>query len=319
MSKEWDERSDGIKSDQRAGVYKAEGVGGANPESNYTGKGEGSSPKSAADEILETMMGNGGGGSGVGGSGGSGDSRNARPGAFVQGMGYKTMTGGYVRDEAKNAGGGRLATEVTSDPVKGDVITQGPRTVLSATQTLRPKLPIAGGQDVRETPAEAIVSNTVFETFSHLPEEQTDHLQAPNNRLNQLNRQNTTIRYMEHMDQPRSYNPASNPHEGSIPWQWSDQFGTPMFQEAFSREVKRHLDQQRATKRFMHAEDMPDRMEEDFTAYPSSKRLRRQTPSLYDTVNMNIERMLPSRQESGMLMNRRKFRDQDRGTWRSHL
>ena len=122
---------------------------------------------------------------------------------------------------------------------------------------------------------------------------------------------------MESMSEPRSYNPANDPH--GRPWQWSDEFSNPMFQAAFSSEVKRHLDEQAAMNRYRGHEDMSDRLEEDHTAYPSSKRLRRQTPSLYNTVDMNIESMLPSRQDTGMLMNRRRFRDQDRGTWRSHL
>ena len=36
---------------------------------------------------------------------------------------------------------------------QGDVIGAGPRTALTATQTLKPKMPIAGGETVRSTPA----------------------------------------------------------------------------------------------------------------------------------------------------------------------
>jgi hypothetical protein len=178
-------------------------------------------------------------------------------------------------------------------------------------------MPIAGGEDVRPTPEKSVVSDTVFETFSQVPEESRGHFQAPNSRLNQLNRQNETIRYMENMSEPRAYNPANDPH--GRPWQWSDEFSNPMFQAAFSLEVKRHLDELAATKRYRDNENMEDRLEDDYTVYPSSKRLRRPTPSLYNTIDMNIEHMLPSRQETGMLLNRRKFTDQDRGTWRSRL
>jgi hypothetical protein len=233
--------------------------------------------------------------------------------------GIPTASGGFVRDSGKNVAGGNVDTLVSNDAEFGDYISQGPKTVISATQTLRPKLPIAGGNDVKPTAAKSAVSDAVFETFSQVPDEQTDHLQAPDSRLNQLNRQHETIRFMERMSEPRSYNPANNPHEGNIPWQWSDEFTKPMFQQAFSREVQRHLDDQSATKRYRGHEDMNDRFEEDHNSYPSSKRLRRPTPSLYNTVDMNVESMLPSRQETGLLMNRRRFRDQDRGTWRSHL
>jgi len=244
-------------------------------------------------------------------------SANARPGDFVAGKGYKTFDGGFVRGQARNAGGGRLDTVVRNDGKKGDYIAQGPRAVETATTTLRPKMPIAGGEDVRPDPGQSVVSDTTFETFSQLPEETTDHMQAPNSRLNQLNRQNETLRYMEHMAQPRQYNPANDPH--GRPWQWSDEFSKPMFQQAFASEVKRHLDEQGASSRYMHREDMDDRLEEDYTSYGSSKRLRRPRPTPYSTVDMNIESMLPSRQEVGVLMNRRRFRDQDRSTWRSVL
>ena len=298
---------DSAKSDMRAGVYEAEDVGGSSVPPPIVGN-EAGKQESKTEETTATMQRT---------EQSTPQEGSAKPGEFVPGKGFKTPAGGFVRDNALNAGGGTLDTVVGNDAEIGDYIQKGPQTVLTATQTLRPKLPIAGGEDIKPSTAKSIVSDTIFDTFSALPEEQTGHFQAPGSRLNQLNRQNETIRYMEKLSEPRQYNPANDPH--SRPWQWSDEFTTPLFQKAFSREVQRHMNEQTARKKYTHDEDMPDRLEEDYTSYPSSKRLRRDTPSLYSTVDMNIESMLPTRQESGVLMNRRRFRDQDRATWRSHL
>ena len=64
---------------------------------------------------------------------------------------------------------------------------------------------------------------------------------------------------------------------------------------------------------------MTDRLEEDYTAYPSSRKLPRPRYHPYETRDMNIEQYLPSRQEVGVLMNRsRLYRDSERGTWRGN-
>ena len=314
LSQEFERTAPGITSDQKAGKYQSDTGGSSNPALGYTGSGPSSTPKGLDESILNAVS-KGMDSNNIIGS--SINSSGSGPGSFTPGLGIKSLDGNYIRDRSLNAAGGRLDTIVSSDPVSGDNIVQGPRTVLTATQTLRPKMPIAGGDDVREDPGKAVVSNVVFETFSHVPEQQTDHLQAPNSRINMLNRQNETIRYMETMSQPRAYDPANDPH--SRPWQWENEFNNPMFQAAFSMEVKRHLDEQSANKRYRQNEDMDGRLEEDYTEYPSSKRLHRPTPSLYNTVANNIESMLPSRQDTGFLMNRRRFRDQDRSTWRSIL
>jgi hypothetical protein len=196
LSKEWKEtgKEDSMKADMRAGAYQAQDMGSANGPPRSIATGPGAAPKSAVEQILNVFESSKN--ASYSSSRGTVDASSARPGEFVTGKGIKTVQGGYVKDSAKNAGGGRLDTIVSNDAEVGDYIAQGPRTTLTTTQTLRPNIPIAGGEDIRPTPQKSVVSDSVFETFSQVPEESRGHFMAPNSGINRLNRQNETIRYM---------------------------------------------------------------------------------------------------------------------------
>ena len=128
------------------------------------------------------------------------------------------------RGVVQNVGGGTIDTTVRQ--VDGsDVIFSGPQAVASATQTLRPtKLGVESAGRVVPTEEQNVQSDTLFETWSWVPDSNADGLGA-SNRLKDLNRQHAAIRFSEPLIAPRDTGDAwheDNPHSSAKPMQWDN-------------------------------------------------------------------------------------------------
>lgn len=241
------------------------------------------------------------------------DANNARVGQYVSGVGIKNVDGTFGRGATTNAGGGKLDTQVAIDETGtgGDIISQGPRSVNTATKTLRPKLDIAGGEDVRPSYADNLQSDALFESFSWVPD---GYGLGEHNRLHLQNRQNDSLRFgMERMSQPRRYELTDMPH--AEPSGWLNSMTLGQIEQLYVEKVGREMMERQAMD---YETEAPSRvLNNDFNRMPSYKGLPRQSqgPSPYQVVADNLQQLLPARDPAGYHMNALPYQDSRAGTY----
>lgn len=233
----------------------------------------------------------------------------ATAGEYVPGLGLLTAGGQLSRGVVENVGGGRLNTVVSTEEGKGDFISQGPRSVESAKQTLRPKFMVAGGEDVRPTIQADAQSNALFESFSIVPD---GYGLGPENRLHLLNRQNDTLRFgAESLYEPRPDAPIAPARP--IPAPWKESMSLKELEEAYATKIGMEFLKARGLA-LVERGVAGFVLEDDMNLVPSSKTLPRQErgPSPFTPVvttsyagpgGFNLEEFLPARDPPGMQMN----------------
>ena len=218
----------------------------------------------------------------------------------------------------RNAGGGRVNTVVGNDVDKGDTIIQGPKSTETAKQKIRPKLPIAGTESVKSSYAENLQSDTLFETFSYVPEGSG---LGPHNRLNNLNKGADFLRFgVEPLALPRTYTPNDNPHQEAVPLEWENDTSAELISAQIAYDHNRV-----ATAGNAIGEQERQPMEvlgEDYNEEYSSQALPRHTqgPTSLTPVYNNKREFYPTVEPSGFYKNNVPFRlAVGRGTWRHEL
>jgi hypothetical protein len=232
-----------------------------------------------------------------------------QPGQVIPGLGTVGAGGQLSRGITQNIGGGNLATVVSSNDA-GDYVSQGPQSVEVAKQTLRPKLVVAGGEDVRPSIQEDGQSNAIFESFSIVPD---GYGLGPENRLHLLNKQNDVMRFgAEKLYEPRVDAPITPARP--IPAQWKESMSLKELEEAYATKIGMELLKARGVS--LVERNPIGVLEDDMNMIPSSKGLPRQErgPSPFMPTVFNLEDFLPARDPPGMQMNSLLGSDTQRGT-----
>lgn len=233
---------------------------------------------------------------------------NARAGQYVEGLGYKGLDGSFSRGPTTNVGGGRLDTQVSTTGERGDAISQGPRSVETATKTLRSKLPIAGGEEVQPTPQDNLQSDALFEAFSFVPD---GYGQGENNSLHLQNKQNDSIRFgMEQLSQPRRLEDSNMPHH--VQSKWLSAMPLQEIERIYVEKVGRHMLEQQTTQ--MEMVQPSHVLDNDYNLVPSYKHLPRVRPSPYQPVVDTMRALLPARDPAGLYMNSLPYQHSQSGT-----
>jgi hypothetical protein len=114
----------------------------------------------------------------VGGGGQGGDpSGTTATGMKRTNDGYTTPSMEQAsRGTIRNAGGGRIDTTISTDPITGsDTVTSGPKTVNVATKTLRSQFGMAPGDAVKPDLQVEATSNVIAETWGWVPPNTNDN------------------------------------------------------------------------------------------------------------------------------------------------
>jgi hypothetical protein len=227
----------------------------------------------------------------------------------ADGMGtFNALTGSFMRGgEQMNAGGGTIDTQTGTDANLGDVITLGPRSTQTGKKTLRPKMPLAGGDAVKGSAMEEGTSNALFEAFSYVPE---GYGLGPSNPLHHLNINNEFIRFgVGNLAEPRSMDPA-NGIKDDLPM-WSNDQPVPFIKAQVMDEAK---DVVEGASAIAKQEQQPMSIiedSEDYNAEPSSQALPRPKPTPYETVYNNVRTFLPSTSPAGLFLSNVPYKPAD--------
>jgi len=227
----------------------------------------------------------------------------------AEGMGtFNALTGSFMRSgEQTNAGGGTVDTQTGTDADLGDVVTLGPRSTQTGKKTLRPKMPLAGGDSVKGSAMEEGMSNALFEAFSYVPE---GYGLGPSNPLHHLNIHNDFIRFgVGNLAEPRSMDPA-NGIKDDLPM-WSNDQPAQFMKAQVMDEAK---DVVEGAKELEKQEQQPMSFvedSEDYSAEPSSQALPRMKPTPYETVYNNVRTFLPSTSPAGLFLSNVPYKPAD--------
>ena len=236
----------------------------------------------------------------------------------AEGMGtFNPLTGSFMRSgEQTNAGGGTVDTQTGTDATLGDVVTLGPRSTQTGKKTLRPKIPLAGGDAVKGSAIEEGTSNALFEAFSFVPD---GHGLGPSNPLHRLNINNDFIRFgVGNLAEPRSIDPA-NGIKDDIPL-WSNDQPVPLIKSQVMGEAKDVVEGASAIAKQEQQSMSIIEDGEDYNAEPSSQALPRSKPTPFLTVYSNGRTFLPSLSPAGLFLSNVAYRPADgRSAHRSEL
>jgi len=225
------------------------------------------------------------------------------------GMGtLNPLTGNFMRQgESHNAGGGTVDTRTGTDANLGDIIDLGPRSTQTGKKTLRPKIPLAGGDAVKGTAVEEETSNALFEAFSYVPD---GFSLGPSNPLHHLNVNNDFMRFgVGQLAEPRSIDPE-NGIKDEVPT-WSNDQPVPLITAQVAADAKDAVEGANAVaKQEQHPMSFIEDGD-DYNVQPSSQALPRPHPTPYQTVYDNHRTFLPSTSPCGLFLSNVSYKPAD--------
>lgn len=223
---------------------------------------------------------------------------------------FDPRTGQMIRGMVKNAGGGKIDTEVGTDQFGNDKITKGPQNLPVATKTLRGKFPQASGDRIDINAPKNLQSDVLFEAFSWVPD---GYGLGPGNKLGRLNLQHDNLRYgMEVLNQPRREETIGHPHpidgrfSNDMPLcQVAGHFMDIVAPSAEAHAIKRAADGQSFSA-----------LDDDVMSEPSALSLPRRVITPFEPVIRKSRVLLPWKDSSGVDMNALPYTNTRSGTYR---